>query len=66
MDPQSAKFFDSLATAFAVIAVFVALATAVIETGKDRGVPVTVSFLAGGGIIMFVFGRVLRYHFAGY
>ena len=68
MDPALAEVLNSFTTAFAVIAVFAALFVAVVDTTDPRKseVPPSVLYLSVLGIIVFLFGRVIRYVFAGY
>ena len=67
MDPALAEVLNSFTTAFAVIAVFAALFVAVVDTTDPRKseVPPSVPYLSVLGIIVFLFGRVIRYVFAG-
>jgi hypothetical protein len=68
MEPASAELLDSLVTAFAAIAVFAAFFAAVIGSSdpKIAEVPPGAVRLALFGVIIFVGGRAIRYHFAGY
>jgi hypothetical protein len=68
MDPALAEVVSSIATALAATAVFAALFAAVVDTSDPHKaeVPPAVPYLAALGIIIFLAGRVLRYHFAGY
>jgi len=68
MEPASAELLDSLANALAAIAVFGALFAAVIGSSdpKIAEVPPGAVRLVLVGVIIFLGGRAIRYHFAGY
>ena len=68
MEPASAELLDGAATVFAVTAVFGALFAAVIGSSERKGaeVPPGAVRLALLGVIIFLGGRAIRYHFAGY
>jgi hypothetical protein len=68
MDPASAEVVSSIATALAITAVFGALFAAVLEAGATGNVTVktAVPYIAILGVVIFLAGRALRYHFAGY
>jgi hypothetical protein len=68
MEPELAELFDSFATILAAFAVFAALFAAIIGScdPKVAEVPGAVPFLALFGIVVFIFGRAVRYHFLGY
>jgi hypothetical protein len=66
MDPAFAEVVNSLTTALAAIAV--AFFAAVVDASDPHTaeVPPAVPYLAALGIFLFLFGRVIRYVFAGY
>jgi hypothetical protein len=66
MDPKSAEFFYSLAVGFAAFAGAAALFLALKEYSKSATVSADTAYIAGLGIIIYLFGRVVRYHFAGH
>jgi len=68
MDPTSAEVLSSIATALATAAVFAALMAAVLAGGEPNktAVPAAVPYVAILGVSIFLAGRALRYHFAGY
>ena len=68
MDPALAEVLNSFTTAIAMIAVFAALFAAVVDTVDARKSEVrpSVPYLAALGIVVFLFGRGIRYVFAGY
>lgn len=68
MDPAFAEVVNSLTTALAAIAVFAAFFAAVVDASDPHKaeVPPAVPYLAALGIFLFLFGRVIRYVFAGY
>jgi len=68
MEPASAELLDGAATVFAATAVFGVLFAAVIGSSERKGaqVPPGAVRLALLGVIIFLGGRAIRYHFAGY
>jgi len=68
MDAALADGLDWLADALAAIAVFGALFATVLGSSNPKiaEVPSNAPYLAFFGVVIFLVGRVLRYHFAGY
>jgi len=68
MERELAELFDYFATLLAAFAVFAALFVAIIGSRdpKVAEVPGSVLFLALFGIVVFLVGRAVRYHFLGY
>ena len=66
MKPVSVEAVSSIATALAACAVFAALIGGVLAATNNVKVPTGVSYLAILGVSIFLAGRALRYHFAGY